>query len=250
MSVTRKTRPDTEGPQEADFYPTPAWAVDVIVPYVLEELRRVGGFDIVDPGCGEGGILLRFLPHLRKRGWPPQIERLTGYEIRPDAVSTVWGAISREAAKYPGLESGAFLQRWIAIRQQDWLAEDFNPRWTTISAHVMNAPYGGRLNLAQQFIAKSHERIATGSSIWALLRSNWILDGEKTHGRQTWMRAVIGVPNVYGLNKRPSFTGDGKADATSYVWAHWVKGLRRAQGTFQILDCHGVPVQTGTGTTT
>ncbi len=238
MSATRKTKPDQDGPQEADFYPTPAWAVDVIVPYVLEELRRCGGFDIVDPGCGEGGILLRFLPHLRKRGWPPMSERVIGYEIRPDAVATASAALALEVEKYKLKDSGIYLQ--------DWLAEDFNPRWTTVSAHTMNAPYGGRLNLAQKFIAKSHERIATGSSIWALLRSNWLLDGEKTHGRQTWMRDVIGVPNVYALNKRPSFTGDGKADATSYVWAHWVKGLRRAQGTFQILDCHGVPVQTGT----
>jgi hypothetical protein len=244
MSATRKTKPDQDGPQEADFYPTPAWAVDVIVPYVLEELRRVGGFDIVDPGCGDGGILLRFLPHLRKRGWPPKSERVLGYEIRPDAVQ----ALIQEAAKYK--VSGVFLQDWLDIHQQDWLAEDFNPRETRISAHTMNAPYGGRLNLAQQFIAKSYERIANGSSIWALIRSNWLLDGEKTHGRQTWMRDVIGVPNVYALNKRPSFTGDGKADATSYVWAHWIKGFRRAQGTFQILDCHGTAVRTNTDTTT
>lgn len=231
MSVTRKTKPDQDGPQEADFYPTPAWAVDVIVPYVLEELRRVGGFDIVDPGCGEGGILLRFLPHLRKRGWPPRSERVIGYEIRPDAVATASVALALESEKYKLKNSGVYLQDWLAgiyKAHEDLLCA---------RAHVMNAPYGGRLNLAQQFIAKSYERIAAGSSIWALIRSNWLLDGEKTHQRQTWMRDVLGVPNVYALNKRPSFTGDGKADATAYVWAHWKKGIRLTQSTFQILDC-------------
>lgn len=30
--------------------------------------------------------------------------------------------------------------------------------------------------------------------------------------------------DLYVLSKRPSFTGDGKSDATSYSWFVWKKG--------------------------
>ena len=36
MSATRKTKPDASGPREADFYPTPAWAVEAVADLVLD----------------------------------------------------------------------------------------------------------------------------------------------------------------------------------------------------------------------
>jgi hypothetical protein len=101
------------------------------------------------------------------------------------------------------------------------------------------SPYGGRENTAQRFIMRALDLAHDGASVWALLRVNWLLDGEASCGRQTWMRTGPGTPNVFALNKRPSFTGDGRADATTYCWAQWVKGFPFVRPEFRIIDCHG-----------
>lgn len=215
MSATRKTKPDASGPHQDDFYATPAWAVDVIVPHVLADLRLCGRGIIADPGCGDGAIIRSFLGAGVGRG------SLWGWDIRCDAV---------EATQGLGVEA------WCV----DWLGDHPSWRLSAVGAFVMNPPYGGRKNLAQRFITAAIQRAEPGASIWALLRLNWLLDGEASHGRQTWLRQGPGAPDVYAMNRRPSFTGDGRADATTYAWMRWVVGSPMEVSSFRLLDCHRV----------
>ena len=193
MSATRKVRPDASGPREADYYPTPAWAVEAVADVILAS-RPKDMPVIYEPGAGEGAILRA----LRARGAAP--DHLRGCELRDDAA---------QLCRADGL----------TVWTMDFL--EARPAVTSnIGVFPMNPPYGGRENTAQKFIMRALDFARYGVSVWALLRINWLLDGETSCGRQTWMRNGPGTPNVHALNKRPSFTGDGKADATTYCWAH------------------------------
>jgi len=216
MSATRKTKPDTDGPREADFYPTPAWAIEAVAERMLDS--RPKDMPVVyDPGAGEGAILRA----LHRYG--PDHSYFRGCDIRDDAA-----ALCRSQG--------------YMVWTMDFLGQrqTFTGGLADIGAWVMNPPYGGRLNLAQRFIERALGLAHEGASVWALLRINWLLDGEASCGRQTWLRTGPGTPNVFALNKRPSFTGDGRADATTYCWAQWVKGFPFHSPTFTIVDCHGI----------
>lgn len=211
MSATRKTKPDTSGPREADYYPTPAWAVEAVADLILDS-RPKDMPVIYEPGAGEGAILRV----LRAHGAAP--DHLRGCELRDEAA---------QICRADGL----------MVWTMDFLKE--RPAVTSdIGVFPANPPYGGRENLAQKFIMRALDLAHDGASVWALLRINWLLDGEASCGRQTWMRTGPGTPNVYALNRRPSFTGDGRADATTYAWMQWVKGFPFLNPTFRIIDCH------------
>lgn len=214
MSATRKTKPDDAGVREADFYPTPHWAIDAVAELMLDSQPKDMPV-IYEAGAGDGAILST----LRAHG--PDVGHLRGCEVRDDAA---------QGCRSLGL----------MVWTMDFLKE--RPAVTSdIGLWPMNPPYGGRENLAQKFVTRAFDLAYEGASVWALLRINWLLDGEATCGRQTWLRKGPGTPNVYALNKRPSFTGDGRADATTYAWMHWVKGSPFQNPTFRIVDCYGVP---------
>ena len=219
MSATRKTKPDADGPRAADFYPTPAWAVDAVASLILDGCPV--GTAIYDCGAGEGAILRALARHCSL----PESGLLRGCEIRGEAAA---------ACRADGFN----------VWTLDWLKDDgraANSLGDSVGAFVMNPPYGGRLNLAQRFVHLALERATPGTAVWALLRMNLLLDGEVTHSRQSWLRNGPGVPDVFALNKRPSFTGDGRADATTYAWMRWAKGAPQSVGAFRILDCHEPP---------
>lgn len=212
--------------READNYPTPLWAIDAIVPYVLAHLPTRGG-RIFDAGAGDGRILQAFGRAGVTR------DRLMGVEIRPDAQGAC-----REAGLNVAL--GDWLSSTApkpALGDTEWWAAALKRRG--VAAIVMNPPYGGRANLAQVFVRHALERLEPGCRVWALLRLNWLLDGEATAQRTSWLRNGPGLPNVYGLPRRPSFTADGKADATTYGWMEWVAGFPSAVSRFHILDLAG-----------
>ena len=50
--------------------------------------------------------------------------------------------------------------------------------------------------------------------------------------RAAFMRAF--PPDVYGLPRRPSFTGGG-TDATEYAWLVWTPERNRPSGSLRIL---------------
>lgn len=226
MSATRKTKPDTSGPREADFYPTPAWAVEAVAELMLDS-RPKDMPVIYEPGAGDGAILRALSacavvgpdgPVTPRRA---KMSDFRGCEIRDEAAARC------RAMGY-------------TVHTLDFLAHERPVAYAgEIGLWPMNAPYCGRENLAQRFIMRALDLAHDGASVWALLRINWLLDGEASVGRQAWMRNGPGTPNVYALNKRPSFTGDGRADATTYCWAQWVKGFPFQRPEFRIIDCHG-----------
>jgi SAM-dependent methyltransferase len=55
-----------------DFYPSPAWSVDIILPHLPR------GGHVVEPGCGDGAIIQR----LFAAGWT--FENVTGIELDPE----------------------------------------------------------------------------------------------------------------------------------------------------------------------
>lgn len=45
-----------------------------------------------------------------------------------------------------------------------------------------------------------------------------------------------GMPDVLVLEKRPSFSGDGKTDGCEYAWMLWRTGQRRSHGNVRVLE--------------
>ena len=183
---------------EHDNYPTPEWVVNLIVP-VVNQCRDL---PIFDPAAGGGALLKPF---------KAQGRCVSGMDIRsfPRLVAL-------------NIEQGDFLE---APLPTDGLSRIV----------VMNPPYGGAKNLAQRFLEKTLQWCGPEGSVFALLRLNWIADGGKLHGRHALMRR-IGTPDVYVLTKRPSFTGDGKTDASAYAWFVWSAAERKKSGRFTLLD--------------
>lgn len=76
---------------------------------------------------------------------------------------------------------------------------------------IMNPPY----KLAQEFIDKAARQC---SVVYALTRLNFLASAK----RRDWLASLN--PTVYVLPNRPSFTADGRTDATDYCWLEIVRG--------------------------
>ncbi|GAC1393243.1 MAG: hypothetical protein NVS3B10_00390 [Polyangiales bacterium] len=146
------------------------------------------------------------LPHLPARPW----------RVLDAGCGT--GAIAREAARYwpdaavvgveidPGRASEALVRVGPRLRV---LNMDFL-RAATLEADlvVMNPPF----SLAMEFVQRA---LGVTPVVAALLRLPWLASQK----RAAWLRAH--PPSVNVLPKRPSFTGDGRTDATDYAWLTW-----------------------------
>lgn len=95
---------------------------------------------------------------------------------------------------------------------------------------IMNPPFTHAL----EFVKASFER---ADWIVMLQRVNWL-----SRPRDAWLR--LHCPDVYSLPERPSFTGDGKTDATEYAWFVWPPdGRDRRFGRVAMLDGLAAHVQ-------
>ena len=111
----------------------------------------------------------------------------------------------------------------------DYLAfDESNLGWDLI---VTNPPY----TLALEFIQKSFK---LSSSLWAdhaliamLLRVNFVGSGERAEFHNEHPSELLVTP------RRPSFTYDGKTDATEYAWFVWGTGQ---EGTWHVFRPHEV----------
>lgn len=119
MSATRKTKPDADGPREADLYPTPAWAVEAVAELVLDS-RPKDKPVVYDAGAGEGAIL-----RVLKASVLNPRDNFRGCELRDSATAACWSQ---------GLD----------VQTMDFLNRTPTYTWD-IGAWVMNPPYGGRL---------------------------------------------------------------------------------------------------------
>lgn len=96
--------------------------------------------------------------------------------------------------------------------------------WPRAEAIVMNPPFGCAMEFVERAIAEAR---VCDANVAALLRLPWLASRK----RVAFHRAH--PSDVYVLPRRPSFTPDGKTDATDYAWFVW--GPSRG-GRWSILD--------------
>lgn len=85
---------------------------------------------------------------------------------------------------------------------------------------VMNPPY----SLALPFVAAALEVVRSqAGTVAALLRLGFLASRK----RRDWWQSH--PADVYVLSERPSFTGDGRTDATDYAWFVWREGAGRVR---------------------
>jgi hypothetical protein len=81
-------------------------------------------------------------------------------------------------------------------------------------------------SLAQEFIERA---LQMAEQVIFLLRLSF-LESQKREG----FFVRVGVPDVYVLPERPSFTGEG-TDSCAYAWMRWRRGSRSPRGLVGIL---------------
>lgn len=143
---------------------------------------------IYDPACGDGAIL----EVLQSHG-----HTVHGLDIHPPSAL--------QASQSLGVPV------WVG----DYLDPDrVHPPHCDV---VMNPPY----KLAAEFVRAALERAQPREKICALLRLNFLGSSRKRIdlvGPGSCLRSVL------VLSKRPSFTGDGRTDASDYAFFVWEAG--------------------------
>jgi hypothetical protein len=182
-----------------DFYPTPPGAVRALGMWLEKKLgpRDHLGGRWLDPCVGAGAIPLWLSPYLSP-------------EVRWDAMDIQEGMVAT-ALQAGRVDHGEAVDA-LASR---WLADPDDEPHTGI---VMNPPYG---SACERWIAKGIEeaRLAVGDThsprpyLLALTRVGFWADGSRIR--------LFAPERLLWLEKRLSFTGDGKTDSTAHCWAVW-----------------------------
>jgi len=99
--------------------------------------------------------------------------------------------------------------RAIGSDINDSFATDFLAAKSSYSCIVTNPPF----SLAFEFMDHAVSHVG---EVFLLLRLNFLASKK----RRAWFQAH--EPSaLFILSQRPSFTGDGKTDATDYAWFYW-----------------------------
>ncbi len=188
-AVTRTKR------KRLDFYETPGWAVDVILPYLPLATATL----VVDAGAGTGAIAARISAHY------PKLEVL-GIEKQAELVTE---ARARDL----------YACEFILENFETWQSERHAP-----DVVIMNPPYSRAL----EFIKRGLQVVKRGGTVAALLRVGFLASSKRSefHGKYP--------SRLHVLDRRPSFTGDGCTDASDYAWFVW-GGDAADRGTWTIL---------------
>jgi len=189
MSATNRTRHDGSEYQRdaADYYRTPAWAVEAIRPYLPSpECMATGpgsqALLAMDAGSGDGAIA----------------DALVGFGYPRRSVVCV----ERELAHVE-----ATREKGYATVHADYLTHVIvDPRPDVV---VMNPPYGQAMEFVQRAMAGGR------MGAFALLRLPFLESRDRYVFHNRYPAHVVVLP------KRPSFTKDGKTDATAYAWFMW-----------------------------
>ena len=139
---------------------------------------------ILDPGCGKGPW-----GRAARQIWP--LSLIEGVDIDPTFDRS-----------YNRVHKEDFLGSVILSQQQYQLV-------------MGNPPY----RQAEEFIRKGMGLLAHDGTMIFLLRLNF-LEGQK-RGKGLWKE--FPPSDVYVCSRRPSYTGDGKTDATAYMLCCWGK---------------------------
>ncbi len=216
----------------SDFYETPDWCVKAIAPTFHKLLRGyytgvIQGFRVVEPGAGTGNIILSLLRHM---------EGLTVWDFAGEH-GPIWriNAVEKDIPTYEKLRHRLYREHGLNpshtfVTFEDFLdhkphhpigCSGFNQRRYDMA--IGNPPY----SLAQEFVEHA---MSIADSVWFLLRIDFL--GSKKRG--PWYRDGI-TPDIYVLEKRPSFTGDGKTDSNNYAWFNWYG--KQTKGKVRVLEC-------------
>lgn len=172
-----------------DFYATPAWVTDCILPH----LPTAGA--IVEPSCGDGAILDRLCAALpRKTGG-----LVVGVELNPERASQARARCARRAV----------------VIEADYLEWAKRPTVEDIGLVIGNPPFAYALEFVEASIALA---APTRGTVAMLLRLAFLESQE----RASFHRAH--PADLYPLASRPSFTPDGKTDSAAYAWLVWGPG--------------------------
>lgn len=135
------------------------------------------------------------------------------------------GAIMRAVEKYGARAMGIELDHGRAAlahaQPGDALSDAPWPHTHTV---VTNPPY----SLAMNFVLRALRQEPPGG-VAMLLRLNWLASRKRAEFHR------LCPSDVYILPRRPSFSEDGKTDATEYAWFVW--RLPGAGGHWRVLEC-------------
>jgi len=171
--------------RENDFYETPLECTRAILPELGPPTS------MLDPCCGDGAILKVFEDAPGWWSW-----RHRGYDVSPisSRASFASGTLARDA-----------------LSDEPWFPKH---QLTSLRMVVTNPPY----KLAQAFVSRALAEVDKEGRVAMLLRLPFL----ESLRRQSFHKKH--PADVYVFAKRPSFTGDGKTDATAYAWFVWGPG--------------------------
>lgn len=112
----------------------------------------------------------------------------------------------------------------------DYLANAHGNTFRGFSVLITNPPF----SLAMEFITAALANASSEATVAMLLRLNFLA----SETRRNFFAANGWMPDVYVLPNRPSFTDDGKTDATEYAWFVWPedRGKWRDEGRIAVLE--------------
>lgn len=161
---------------------------------LLDAVHLPGGASWLEPSAGEGHIIRAV------RAQRPEIEWYAN-ELRPECG--------------PSLRSIG----GVSVTIGDFLTS--KPRLVRCEVALGNPPF----SFAQEFVLAS---LAAADQVVFLLRLSF-LESQK---RESFF-GHVGVPDVFVLPERPSFTGEG-TDSCAYAWMRW-KADKSQEGRISIL---------------
>jgi len=172
---------------EHDHYPTPPELVAAALRECLPSRGFLGDwnrFRVLDAGAGTG----------------------------------VWGQVLRQSLP-SAVVTGVELRDTLRPEAYaDWHANTDFLTWDSDGGYdfvIGNPPY----KFAEQFVRKGHDQLSDGGTMILLLRLAF-LEGQ---ARMAGIWSELPPYCVYVLGARPSFTGNGKTDATAYAVFVWHK---------------------------
>lgn len=139
--------------------------------------------------------------------------------LDPGAGSGTWGAAARR--RWGDTEITGIELRPVPKPEEynHWIDMDYliGYKGGGFDLVIGNPPYG---DLAEQFIRRSLAALRPGGILIQLLRLAFL--GSDDRGSGLWQE--FPTKEIWVLSRRPSFTGDGKTDATNYAMFVWQAG--------------------------
>jgi hypothetical protein len=180
-----------------DFYQTPAWCVRRL----MEAVEFPVGYWL-EPAAGDGAII-----------------RACNQVLTERSEKADWHASELRVEARPALS--ALVDPTQVFVGTDFLSGVFDGcEWDVA---ITNPPY----SLALAFI---QAMLPLADHVAVLVRLNFLASARRAGFFRTEM------PDVYVLPNRPSFTEDGRTDATEYCWAVWTPERGRKRGYVHVLD--------------